>query len=82
MALVDGMPRPLKAGSIGYRKSLQGDHPNEDHYHACFEERVKREKTALDSYFFDGLHFNAKGHQVLAACLVEKERLLWGADWK
>ena len=42
MALVDGMPRPLKAGSIGYRKSLQGDHPNEDHYHACFEERVKR----------------------------------------
>jgi len=45
----------------------------------CFEERVKRDKTTPDSYFYDGLHFNAKGHQVLAACLVETVRLLWGS---
>ena len=46
-------------------------------FRACFEERVKRDKTTPNSYFLDGLHFNAKGHQVLAACLVETVRLLW-----
>jgi len=40
-------------------------------FRACFEESVKRDGAAPDSYFFDGLHFNARGHQVLAACLVE-----------
>jgi len=46
-------------------------------FRACLEERVKRDKTTPDSYFFDGLHFNAKGHQVLAACMVATVRLLW-----
>jgi len=51
-------------------------------FRTCFEERVKRDKTMPESYFLDGLHFNAKGHQVLAACLVETVRLLWGTDWQ
>jgi lysophospholipase L1-like esterase len=49
-------------------------------FRACFEARVKQDKATPDSYFFDGLHFNAKGHQVLAACLVETVRLLWGME--
>jgi len=49
-------------------------------FRACLEERVKRDKTKPDRYFLDGLHFNAKGHQVLAACLVETVRLLWGLE--
>ena len=45
-------------------------------FRACFEEQVKRDNTTADSYFFDGLHFNAKGHQVLAGCMVARMRLL------
>ena len=47
-------------------------------FRACFEERVKRDKATPDRYFFDGLHFNAEGHQVLAACMVETVKSLWG----
>ena len=49
-------------------------------FRACFEERVKQDKATPDRYFFDGLHFNAKGHQVLAMCMVETVRLLWRAS--
>ena len=49
-------------------------------FRAWFEETVKRDKTEPDSYFFDGLHFNAKGHQVLAACMVETVKLAWGVE--
>jgi len=51
-------------------------------FRACFEDRVKRDNATPASYFFDGLHFNAKGHQVLAACMVETVRRLRGSDWK
>ncbi|MDR0465914.1 MAG: GDSL-type esterase/lipase family protein [Deltaproteobacteria bacterium] len=51
-------------------------------FRACFEERGKLDKTPPDGYFLDGLHYNAKGHQVLAACLTATARRLWGADWK
>ena len=47
-------------------------------FRACLEKRVKLDKTTPDSYFLDGLHFNAKGHQVLAMCLVETvRRMKW-----
>jgi len=49
-------------------------------FRACFEKRVKQDNATPDSYFFDGLHFNAKGHQVLAACMAKTVRLLWGMD--
>jgi len=49
-------------------------------FRTCFEEQVKRDKATLDSYFFDGLHFNAKGHQVLAACMVATVSFLWRGD--
>jgi lysophospholipase L1-like esterase len=45
-------------------------------FRAFFEEETKRESAAPDSYFFDGLHFNARGHQVLASCITEQVKLL------
>jgi lysophospholipase L1-like esterase len=47
-------------------------------FRAWFEETVKRDNSDPGSYFFDGLHFNARGHQVLAACTVETVTLVWG----
>jgi len=48
-------------------------------FRACFEARVQCDKAAPESYFLDGLHFNAGGHQLLAACMVESVRPLWEA---
>lgn len=49
-------------------------------FRARFEEDVKRTRAAPGSYFFDGLHFNPKGHRLLAARMVESARELWAED--
>jgi lysophospholipase L1-like esterase len=49
-------------------------------FRAWFEETMKRDNSDPGSYFFDGLHFNARGHQVLAACMVETVTLVWGKE--
>ena len=49
-------------------------------FRVWFEETVKRDNSMPDSYFFDGLHFNAKGHQVLAACMADTVKRLWGVE--
>jgi len=40
-------------------------------FRAYFEEHLRRTGDAPDGYFFDGLHFTAKGHRVLAACMTK-----------
>jgi lysophospholipase L1-like esterase len=50
-------------------------------FRACFEARVKRDNATPDSYFFDGLHFNAKGHRVLAGCMVESVQAVYSRMW-
>jgi lysophospholipase L1-like esterase len=49
-------------------------------FRAWFEETMKRDNADPGSYFFDGLHFNARGHQVLAACMAATVALVWGKE--
>jgi len=46
-------------------------------FRACFEEDVRCTGDTPGSYFFDGLHFAIKGHQVLATCMTENTRALF-----
>jgi lysophospholipase L1-like esterase len=46
-------------------------------FRACFEEDVRRTGDAPDGYFFDGLHFTAKGHRVLAACMTKNAQAVY-----
>jgi lysophospholipase L1-like esterase len=45
-------------------------------FRARFDEDLRRSGAAAESYFFDGLHYNAAGHLVLAACMAESVNTL------
>ncbi len=45
-------------------------------FRARFEAETGQSGHAPDGYFFDGLHFNAEGHRLLAACMAENMRTL------
>ncbi len=45
-------------------------------FRARFEADLRQCGAAPGNYFFDGLHFNAKGHLVLAACMAESVKTL------
>ena len=40
-------------------------------FRAAFAEHLRRAGDAAEGYFVDGLHPNARGHAVMAACMVE-----------
>ena len=46
-------------------------------FRACFDGDVQRSGDAPGGYFFDGLHFTARGHRVLAACMAENARTMY-----
>jgi lysophospholipase L1-like esterase len=46
-------------------------------FRAFFEAETARDSAGPDGYFFDGLHFNARGHQVLASCIIQHVKLVW-----